>query len=209
MSSYNRADAVAYALEFWDEICHDGRIATKLGYLTNVNNVKLTPGKPFSEIGAVNLEEDCTHFLSCCVGDHVTRLDMQFPGLASRLPVTVRGGGLNIGSPFAAAGVFGQTWTPQLVVELLKQGAKVVGNQFRPANRGSMPQPAWNALNADITSLDPGDVIAYASKDDLQKYEHICLIVGRGGKIACHTRARYGKDWDDVSFPWVTLLKMP
>lgn len=196
--SYIRAFAVNYARYYWNRVCHDGHVATKVGYPTTINNVALTPGMAFSDIGAIDGEEDCTHFLSCCVGNGmgIIRAETAY----GRAPIPMfPGGGLTISSPFAGVGVYGETWTPNLVQVLKRLGANVVGQEFQ----------AKQYSDSAIKSLQPGDVLAYASKDNLQKYEHICLIVAPGGKIACHTRARFGQSYDDVYFPWVTLLKMP
>jgi hypothetical protein len=145
-----------------------------------------------------------------------TAPSFNIPGLGTfgrNLP----GGGLNLSSPFSANGVYGETWTPNLVVALRNLGAKVVevlgkGQVFQPVNPASMPPPAWTRIDAAIKDLQTGDVLAYASKDNALSYEHIALIVGQKGKIACHTSPRFNKDYDDVSvqrFPWVTLLRMP
>ena len=200
---YNRAAAVNYARYFWDKICHDGHIASKTGYPTRANNVQLVPGLPFSHIGHIDDEEDCTHFLSCCVGNGIGMTTARGPlmGASVPIPIPVTGGGLPISSPFSPQGVYGETWAPSLVKALRNLGAKVVGREFS----------VKNYVGDAIKALEPGDVLAYASKDHPLKYEHMCLIVARGGKVACHTRSRFGNDYDEVGlyYPWVTLLKMP
>lgn len=210
-----------YAGYFWNRVCHDGRIATHKTYLTKANGVDLRPGTLYSEFGGtVEDEADCTHFLSCCVDKgigqkdtpQIARIELNWAITAQQtLPASrdvtanvggfppVPGGGLDIPSPFASQGVYGQTWTPQLVVDLKRLGAKVVGAEFQPRDYA----------DAQIKKLKPGDVLAYASSAQLLKYEHIALISAEGGMIACHTRRRFNVDYTDVPYPWVTLLKMP
>ena len=55
------------------------------------------------QIGAIDGEDDCTHFISCCVGQGLGTIQVgdrqiEFPG-----------GGISILSPFAANGVYGET----------------------------------------------------------------------------------------------------
>jgi hypothetical protein len=200
---YNRMAACTYAGAFYDKVCHDGFVATRQnpGYPKKINNVTLTPGLPFSQIGAIDREDDCTHFLSCCVGQSRGTLpvggrDTQFPG-----------GGLHVTSPFANIGVYGETYTPRLVGRLIILGARVVQPQFMPANYAS-------TRTAIQQNLGPGDILAFADKTDLASdgtgsYQHICLLLSSDGKIACHTRSRFGTDYSDIYFPWVTLLKLP
>jgi hypothetical protein len=56
--------------------------------------------------------------------------------------------------------------------------------------------------------LEPGDILAYASKPHLDNYEHMVMLCGKD-TIACHTRQRFNIDYTDVYFPWITLLKLP
>jgi hypothetical protein len=210
--AYNRTAAVNYARFFSNRVCHDARVALKTGYPSVISGVNLTPGLPLTQVGIPRSEEeDCTHFISCCVGQALPL--MALPGALSPLRIPVpfgpQSGGLAISSPFSALGVYGQTWTPALVDELKKLGAKVVGKDFEAYHRESLPLAAWTLIDAAIKKLEPGDVLAYASKDNALKYEHICLIVAKNGKIACHTHSRFGEDYTDVNFAWVTLLKMP
>lgn len=200
---YNRMAACTYAGAFFDKVCHDGFVATKQnpGYPKIINKVTLTPGLPFSQIGAIDRENDCTHFMSCCLGQSHGTLsvggrDVQFSG-----------GGMHIGSPFSNIGVFGETYTPRLIGQLIILGAQIVSPQFMVTNYAS-------TRSAIQRNLGVGDVLAYADKDGLARdgtghYEHVCLLLSSDGKIACHTKSRFGNDYNDIDHPWVTLLKMP
>ena len=97
--SYIGAFAVNYARYYWNRVCHDGHIATKGGYPKTINNVALTPGMAFSDIGAIDGEEDCTHFLSCCVGNGMGIIRAETAYGTVPIPM-FPGGGLTISSPF-------------------------------------------------------------------------------------------------------------
>jgi hypothetical protein len=187
--------ALTYAGTFWNRVCHDARVATKKGYPDTINRVKLAPGMLFSDVGAIDREEDCTHFLSCCVGQVEAKVKIN--GREFRF----RGGGLKIPCPFKKEGVYGETYAPRGVGALIANRAKFVPPQFHVTNYDATRQ-------AIRTQLQPGDVLAYASKEDLDHYEHMVILVGPD-KIACHTRMRFFADYNDISFPWVTLLKLP
>jgi hypothetical protein len=99
MTKYNRLNAVTYASAFWDKVCHDGKVATDKGYPS------IPAGTPMDQAyqhkNWVGSEDDCTHFISCCVGQttgKITLFGNQF---------IVKGGGLPVPSPFR--GVYGHT----------------------------------------------------------------------------------------------------
>jgi hypothetical protein len=188
-------NALIYAGHFWDKVCHDGRIGTKHGYPQTINGVTLQPGLPFSQIGAISGEDDCAHFISCCVGTGVANLNV------GGVNIPLRGGGIPLHSPIR--GVYGQTHVAHLVGNLLGNGAKLVTRQFIPKD-----DFVGTTRRLIQQNLQPGDVLAYASKPDPNHYEHACLVVGPAN-IACHTRRRMGNDYTDVPFGWVTLLKLP
>jgi hypothetical protein len=192
---YNRMFALIYAGTFWDKVCHDGRVATKNGYPKEINRVKLTPGLPFSEIGKINHENDCTHFVSCCVGNGRGKLKV------GNREVVFHGGGLPIASPLRNHGVYGQFNVAKGVQALIRNGARIVGTQFIVTG--------YDTTRAAILKhLTPGDVLAYATQPDPDHYEHMCILVGPT-MIACHTAYRFGKDYTDVYHPWLTLLRLP
>jgi hypothetical protein len=113
----------------------------------------------------------------------------------------LKGGGLRIGSPFRNAGVYGETFVPRLLGTLIGLGGKIVGRQFQITNYDS-------TRDNILRNLGPGDVLAYASRDNVNKSEHMAMIVD-STLITCHTRARFGEDFTTVSILWVTLLRMP
>ena len=192
---YKRMFAIIYARMFHDKITSDGRIATKTGYPRAVNGVNLTPGLPFSQIGAIAGEEDCTHFISCCIGR---------PPPMKVTGTNIEGGGLPLQTAphVKQAGAYGRDTVPEMVPHLISAKlATVVGPQFQPRD---LPLTKHNIL----TKLQPGDLIAYASKDKPANYEHLVILVGPTA-IACHTRSRFGPDFDTIGFPWVTLLRLP
>jgi hypothetical protein len=194
-AAYARMFALIYAATFHNRICSDGRIATKAGYpLSLPNGVKLTPGIPFAETGFIAGQEDCTHFISCCIGRPPV---MKFNG------IDVPGGGLHIqtASHMANVGAYGQDYVPNLLAYLVSHRmATIIQPQFRPTTYHV-------TRDAILLNLRPGDLIAYASKDDARKYEHFAILVGPT-TIACHTQSRYGDEYDRVPHSWATLLQL-
>lgn len=192
---YKRMFAIIYARIFHDKITSDGRIATKTGYPRTINSVKITPGLPFKQIGFIAGEEDCTHFVSCCIGRPP---QMKVGG------ISIEGGGLPLQTALHVknAGAYGRDTVPEMVPHLVSAKlATIVGPQFQPR---SLPLTKHNIL----TKLQPGDLIAYASKDKPANYEHLVILVGPTN-IACHTSSRFGPEFDTIGFPWVTLLRLP
>jgi hypothetical protein len=187
--------ACTYAATYWDKVCHDGRIALKSGYPASVNGVALNPGLPFSSLGPVPNAEDCTHFISCCVGSGSGTFEVEGHHLV------VRGGGLHLESPFSGSKVYGETYAPRLVGALIKRGARFVGRQFQVTHDAQTRTVIQKELKL-------GDILAYASKETLDKYEHMTILVG-ADKIACHTTNRFFVDYNDIYFPWVSLIRMP
>jgi hypothetical protein len=76
MAGYDRDKAIAYAAKFWNRVCDDGCVALLQ---------ELPPGKPkptkIAKVPPGTLlrdwqepsgwdEDDCTHFVSCCIGRH-------------------------------------------------------------------------------------------------------------------------------------------
>ncbi len=198
--SYNRSAALRYAEIYSFRVCHDGRVATQSGYPGG------TPGSLIEVQGApwAGIADDCTHFISCCIGASVPD-----PGN----PTQRCGGGLEISQPFRGAGVFGHTYVPALLGELLgytpgphgfHRQAQIVGPQFRRKTDASTA--------ADIEShLQRGDLLAYAEKGDMRHpendYRHFAILV-KETKIACHTMSRYDADFTLVGWDYVTLVKM-
>jgi hypothetical protein len=194
-SVYNRMFAIQYAGIFFNRVTSDARVATKAGYPRAINGVTLTPGLFFSQVGFVNAEEDCTHFVSCCIGRPPPMTIAGIKITAGNLP-------LQTAPHVKAAGAYGRDTVPEMVPHLVANRlATIVGAQFQARDMQTTEDNIKNHLR-------PGDLIAYASKDTPGKYEHLTLLVSEFG-IACHTRSRFNERFDTIGFPWVTLLKLP
>jgi peptidoglycan hydrolase-like protein with peptidoglycan-binding domain len=201
---YSRFKALTYIGTFWNRVASDGKLATRKGYPKVINGVTIKPGMPYADFGnVVDGEEDCTHFMSCVIGQTSGTVTI---GSAN---VQFFGGGLPISQPYAQAGVYGQDTVPNLVAELVsRRFANIVGRQFIPRN---------DAASEIVGALQPGDILAYASKESPSKYEHLAMVVALTGantpdadvKIACHTKNRFNITYLDVPFPLVTMLRMP
>jgi hypothetical protein len=202
--SYNRFKALTYISVFWNRVSSDGKLATKTGYPKVINGVTIKPGMPYSDFGNfVAGEVDCTHFMSCVIGQTSGTINI------GGADIQLFGGGLPISQPYAHSGVYGHDTVPRLIGDLVSRGfATIVGRQFIPRN---------DAASDIIGALQPGDILAYAAKDNRDHYEHLAMIVALTGantadadvKIACHTKNRFGITYLDVPFPWVTMLRMP
>jgi hypothetical protein len=225
---YNRMSAVNYARAFWNRVCHDGQVATGYGYrqgVTKINGVTLTPGLPFSAIGKITLELDCTHFISCCVGQtHTIKVEDTWneprdPWVSLRDVNSAVGGGLDIPSPYAHLGVYGHDTTPVLISRLRQLGAKMIPNPDPGIERNDTNRGWYNWFwywsnpetgDAIRKSLTPGDVLAWAGQANPDTYAHMALVVGSDAQIASHTWPRWYKDYTDVkAHPWVVLIKLP
>ena len=202
--AYSRMSAIITAMNFADRVSLDGFVASKLGYfgqspaghskgLKTLNGVLITPGMLLSDIGAIPRENDCAHFISCCVGNTHGTLEV------GQAKVSFRGGGLHLRSPFSP--VYGPTHAGKLAGELVSHGAKIIHPQFMITTYESTRRAVQEKLTA-------GDVLIYASKDNHDSYEHSAILVGPT-QICCHTTSRRALDFNNVSHPWVTLLKMP
>ncbi len=194
--SYDRNAALLYAEIFAYRVCHDGHVATQSGYPSGApGSLITTPGSPW-----LGIEDDCTHFISCCIGASIP-----VPGS----PTQKCGGGLRISQPFGGFGVFGHTYVPRLLGELLgitqgpegiRRSAMIVGAQFRRKTDASTA--------VDINSqLRRGDLLAYAETNDYRDYRHFAILV-KETKIACHTHSRFDDDFTLIGWDYVTLVKM-
>jgi Putative peptidoglycan binding domain len=192
---YNRSLALDYAKTFFNRICSDGKHAMKTGYPAKINGVRLKPGMPHADIGPLVGEEDCTHFMSCCIGrPPVISIDGT-PMKGGQLPLTVA-------THMKKAGAYGQDFVENLVTQLkLRKFATVVLPEF-------MPITFSLTRKAIVENLKPGDLIAYAGKEKTSSYGHLAMMVSSTG-IACHSSSRNDKDFTEPPFPLVTLLKFP
>jgi Putative amidase domain len=69
--AYKRENALSYANKYWNLVCHDGVVAV----VTEKNGVDTTSLKSFpkgTDISKMDIEgeNDCAHFVSCCIGTH-------------------------------------------------------------------------------------------------------------------------------------------
>jgi hypothetical protein len=207
--SYDAKAAVAYAELFAKRVCHDGYVATSGRY------AKFPPGQ--SHTVTISDEDDCTHFISCCVGQHHGQITVDW---AIR---HFRGGGIHLQSPMSHIypGLFGEVTTPRAFGQLQIRG------------RGKIVEPRFMLKEAPATreairrNLRKGDIIAYAKDkhvhtDGTGNYQHVCIVIKidplKGPivagdtvvGIACHTIPRFGEDFVEIGAgPFVTLLKFP
>lgn len=185
-SGYDRDGAIAYARKFWLRPCDDGFIALgprsgrTFAAVPAGTRFEHEPGPPAAEhavlpdgsqIPWAHLD-DCTHFISCCLGAR--------PG--------ERSGGIDIayrqlGAPPAAP--YGIVRVSTMVSYLVRQGlARVVAEK--------------SADDRMIDSLAPGDLVAYFNLR-LGLYSHLALLLP-DHRIACHTYGRSddpGCRWDN------------
>jgi D-alanyl-D-alanine carboxypeptidase len=192
-AKYDRDGAVAYARKFFLRPCDDQFIA--LGASAGKNFVKVPAGTKFvhefepdgtnkrrehallpdgTQIPWEHLD-DCTHFISCCIGER--------PGERSGgLKITIK----QLGEPPTAP--FGIVRVSTMVDFLVRSKlAKIIGEKSED--------------DTLITKLQPGDLVAYFNKSR-KVYSHMALLLP-GNKIACHTYGRsdqpactWDNDWD-------------
>jgi hypothetical protein len=198
---YNRAAALAYARAYWTKACSDGYIAVKASpYYVKVPDgtifVQTYAGGKFqdevarkpdgSTIGLDDLE-DCTHFISCCLGS----------------PPGGTGGGLPIRRDFMT--IYGRL-SPQRLFDDLK-GDRLIAIVGRERLSYADAAPL-------LAQLQAGDLIFYYSRA-AGRYGHAGLYMADPKKrIACHTYCRcdqsdaYDQAWDSVNLEAVTLAKV-
>jgi hypothetical protein len=181
MSNYDRNKAIAYAGRFWDKVCDDGFVAL----LSKKDQSKVRKSKVVKVALGTNLgswtppdgfnQDDCTHFISCCIGLH--------------------GGGLALGK-WDIPPAYGSLSPLSLVKVLKEKGYATV------IVEGVNDTESFRSIIKD--RAEKADLIAYGDSPD---YDHMVLHLGEG-KIACHTSARFGKDFTDVNMSPLTLLHM-
>lgn len=189
--AYDREAAAAYALRYWNRVCHDGWVGVKSQTVQAARPiVKAEPGSSIYAMGIVPPgmgEGDCTHFISCCIGKP--------------------GGGLSLGN-WHAPPAYGFLNAPALLRFLILSGrAEVV-----PAPDGAqVVRDAGDAWWIVRTQLSRGDIVAYRGASE---YEHLALLVGDGdtaGQVACHSAPRCGTAFDAVGcigFTSYTFLRI-
>jgi Putative amidase domain len=189
-AKYDRDGAIAYARKFFLQPCDDQFVA--LGASAGKNFVKTPAGTTFvhefepdgtnkrrehallpdgTQIPWEHLD-DCTHFISCCLG--------QRPGeRCGGLKISIK----QLGEPPSAP--FGIVRVSTMVEFLVRSGlAKMAGEKSEDETL--------------ITLLQPGDLVAYFNKAR-NVYSHMALVLP-GNKIACHTYGRSDQSactWDN------------
>jgi len=206
---YNRAGALSYASRFWDRVCHDGRVGSN--WKEELRAIKRQQHKAalFASSPALTLlsevtyptgqqEDDCTHFISCCIGFSG---NAQIPG----------GGGLQIGQPYGG-NPFGFDNPDGLIFDLVPKNLAV---KLGPPAFLTVSDPS--TATAIGTQLTAGDLLAYA--DSSLAYQHMAIIVeilsaSTAGAppsvmIAYHTHPRAVKQlFTVVGWPNVRLIKI-
>lgn len=206
VGKYDRFYALNYAHRYWSIPCNNQFIAlasrsgrnfvkvptgTKFEHeFDNANNSKGREHALLPDGSRIEWEDldDCTHYISCCIG--------LSPGdWGGGIPITYR----QLGSPPNAP--YGITRVSTMVEYLLgnktfnKKGttfAKLIGDK--------------TSDDSLIKKLDPGDLIAYWNNDKDSKryksYTHLAMYLGNH-KIGSHTYCRFDdpactwdKDWD-------------
>jgi Putative amidase domain len=202
-SAYNRHAALTYARLFWNIACSDGFIAgsfpsgpftavpigTNFVHATDSSGASL--GSEFAQspnrriIPWAQLD-DCTHFISCCIGR----------------PPSATAGGLDVAQQFAGppTGPYGIVTVEEMLSFL--QRRKLVEVKGRKSKDKSL-----------ITQLQTGDVVAYFNPTR-QRHTHLAMYLGNG-KIICHTycrsdlpACRWDNDWnlgEQQGFSWTFL----
>jgi hypothetical protein len=173
--AYNRDNAVAYAKRYWDTVCHDKAVATA----TEINNKKISKIVYPAQKTGIDHEDDCTHFVSCCIGS--------------------QGGGLLLGT-WEMPPAYG-VLSPLSLIGRLQQKGFATPTNVRVAGKDAVA--AVNSLDrGDVIAY-------YTNGDPTAKkppgYFHAALYLG-GGLIACHTSPRFGRPFTSVSFASLTVL---
>jgi len=184
---YNREQARKYASAYAWKVCHDGSIA--------VDGSKLyEKAKPGSKMSLYDFsdENDCTHYISCCIGDHG---GIPF---GSKKRTGIPGGGLKITLQTAIQKGYGCSSAPKMVAYLLKNHAKLVGTEKMRVTK-SVTELAQH-------KSEKGDLIAYA-ETKTGGYKHMAFNLWHG-YISCHTDCRYGDQFTAIHWKYVTLLKI-
>jgi hypothetical protein len=186
--SYDRAAALDYARKFWLQPCDDGFIALD----SSTGMIKVPDGTVFehefdsagnnagrehallpdgARIEWIDLD-DCTHFISCCIG--------QRPGeRCGGLPITYR----QLGAPPDAP--YGIVRVSTMLKYLVDKGyARIVAEKSIDEKK--------------IEQLGFGDLVAYFNLAG-GFYSHLAILLG-GGKIASHSYSRSDRPectWDN------------
>ncbi|WP_165226261.1 amidase domain-containing protein [Aquisphaera insulae] len=200
MSSYNRAKALEYARKYWTRVCSDGYIGIKSAPsykqvpLGTVFEQKFHNGDWEDEWAKLpngskivwDELEDCTHFISCCLGS----------------PPGETAGGLHIHRDFNT--IYGRLGADRLFNDLKADGLiHIVAERKSIAQAGAL-----------ISQLQAGDLIFYC-KDQLPHHHSAIYLADSKHRIACHTYCRcdvddnYSQAWNDsLGYNNCTLAKV-
>lgn len=197
--TYDRTAALAYARAYWTKVCTDEYVAIKQSpYFKKVDAatifLRTTASDPSTEVARpgsgsdIPLDdlEDCTHFVSCCLGS----------------PPGGTGGGIPITRDFNT--IYGRLSADRLYNDLVSQG------RVEPV----VEKKTFAQAASSLGSLQEGDLIFYFDTPR-NRYGHSAIyLAGAGKRIACHTYCRgeanndYPQAWDSVNLPLCTLLKV-
>jgi len=182
---YDRRGALEYARTFWRRPCDDQFIAIRSG--SGRNFVQVPPGTTFeheprpdgSSAGQEHARlpdgtqipwsalDDCTHFISCCIG--------QRPGRPC--------GGLAIGYHQLGA----PPRAPYGIVRVSTMVDFLAGRLPGHPRRVDVIAERSRDLGL-VTRLEPGDLVAYFNTTS-GRYSHLAMLLD-GERIACHTYCR-------------------
>lgn len=197
---YDRVAAMEYARAFWNRHCSDGYVAVNEKKKPPYREVE--PGRFFLDFGqgdrektvdtegtevAHSILDDCSHFVSCCIGRPFDALrnraeQERNPSLKTQDAFRLPAGGVNVrsneqhGNPW----LYGIVGAPAIVRFLSDPR---IGRVFATKVEGTDPK-----LREAVKRLQPGDVIAEVANIE---YSHILLYDGNDHVIA-HTRCRDG-----------------
>ncbi len=185
--TYDRQGALEYARKFWNVPCDDqfiainapGETARKVPAGTKFVHEVSDPDGPEharlpdgSDIKWSDGLNDCTHFISCCIGER--------PGQpCGGLPIRY----LQLGTP--PSDPYGIVRVDTMVNYLTGRPIAPPNNRRRYARYVEIVAEKTSD-KTHISRLQAGDLIAYF---DGSKYFHMALYLGNG-KIACHTYCR-------------------
>lgn len=193
--TYDRKGALEYARKFWLLPCDDQFIAlsasagkdfqrvpagTKLehefdGTISKQREHAVLPDGTRIEWAAL---DDCTHFISCCIGERNGEP-------CGNLPIPYK----QLGEPPEA---------PYGIVRVSTMVDFLTGNKVKGVKYAEIVAEKSEDEKL-ISTLSPGDLIAYFHKKNKQ-YSHLTMYLG-DNKIACHTYSRSDLKectWDNI-----------
>jgi len=175
--SYNRDRAFDYAIKYWNRVCDDGYVA--VGEPARPAYIAYPAGSLIEPL-QIDGEDDCTHFVSRCIG--------------------FVGGGLSI--PSTEGMIKGISSAPRLVRYLRSSGLvrTIVEKVPKTVAANYIDQMDTGDVIAYFRVKDED----YGRTAD---YGHTALHIGIG-RVSCHTISRIGTDFKEVGYgsDLITLL---